>query len=246
MFRRAMLLMLCVIQFGDVASAKNSGFKLNLDLNYRPGLSNMHFIAFPYFYFPDGDTSNHNQAAADVCFDLNGGPGDDVVESIRRFNNSSDTFTNKDCISPVPGFPIEKGIGYAVIPNSAISNPTTVVIVGSHDDEYASNKSSGTTKTIPLTYRPGLSNLHWLSVPYHWQPDPISPTNNVRSLCVIANGGFGNALVVGIRRFNPSSDTFSHAGCSITPGWEVRAGQSLAFIPNQSAPQPVNISFPVY
>ena len=42
-----------------------------------------------------------------------------------RFNASSDTFTEHSR-GPVSGFPIEKGIGYAIVPVATITNPTTI------------------------------------------------------------------------------------------------------------------------
>lgn len=152
------------------ALASNTGFKLNYTLHKKG--SNNNWTSVPYFYYPNGNVGDP-QNAADFCKDIN--EGDFVnkpVGSVVAWNAAGDSPVSFACGGSFNPFAMVPGQAYSLKPKN---DNTVVNLVGSHDDQYATNKGSATPSFVTL-HKKG-SNNNWISIPYH------IISNNALELC---------------------------------------------------------------
>jgi hypothetical protein len=237
--RKAIAVSAGLVLVASVSLASNTGFKLNYPLVFNPGsFSNLNWMSFPYFYFPNGNVGATPQNANDMCFDANGAPPPDEssLRAVQEFNTATDTYRIKNCSSLLKVFDIATGKGYAGVPTKA---GVTWAVVGSHDDDYAGNKLA--TKSYPLVFNPGsFSNLNWMSVPYH------SIADNANDLCTEVNSAPppDASSLTAVQEFNTATDTYRIKNCSsLLKVFDLVPGKGYAFVPTKAA---VTVQLDVY
>jgi hypothetical protein len=120
--KRTFAVALGLLLVAGAAAASNTGFKLNFPLDFTPGLTNSNIVAFPFFYFPNGDVGDPTQDSLDLCFDMNNGVkgAADQVVSVTRFDAGTGSPTTQDCLdTSFPQFPVTPGEGYIYTPAGA-------------------------------------------------------------------------------------------------------------------------------
>lgn len=226
--RKAFALAFALVLVGSAALASNTGFKLNYNLVFNTGKSNVNWIAPPYFFYPSGNVGETPQSALNWCYDIHGVIGSSAkVVTINRWNVLTETFLSKPCKNTLTVFNLEPGIAYGLVPNGA---GQVVDIVGSHDDDFAPNKNP-TFKTVPVLFAPGKASLNWISVPYH------SKSDNALDLCFEVNGASGSsAKIVTINKWNVATETFLSKPCKNTLAvFNLVPGEGYGFVPNGGA-----------
>jgi len=216
------------------ALASNMGFKKTFQYTKNVPTSNVHWISLPFFYNPTPSgvganaTWNPTTDAEDLGNDLGGTAAGLLL--IQRFNPNTGSLENWQVGSPSSTalFSIDKGVGYGVKYNGATMPATTnAVVVGSHDNAFTKTYPSGTP----------ISNVHWVSIPYHFKATPAGVGANATWNGITDAEDWGQQLggtskVLLVQRFNPSTGSLENwqvGSPSSTALFQIDIGSAYAF-----------------
>lgn len=232
--KKSALLAMGAMLVGGAASASNTGFKLNFPLAFiSPTQPALNWMAYPTFYYPNGDTTATTQNSVDLCRDLNDFATTPAkVASVQIWQPLNGRAVAQACTNPKAAFTLTPGEGYAVVPLTA---NVVVNVVGSANDEYAPNK--GGTLRYPLQFQLGIITLNWVSVPYH------SIADNSVDLCREWNLQTGDKIS-SVQIWQPTNGRAVAQACSTQKlAFVITPGEAYAAVPNAAG---ANIGFDSY
>jgi len=219
------------------ALASNTGFKLNYPLQFQAGnASNLNWISFPLYYYPNGNVASTLETSVDLCNDLNdfstANPPPKVL-TMTQWVPGAQIAKTQGCGTLKVAFNLTPGEAYAATPPAA---GQVVNIVGSMNDAYAPNKAGASR--IPLVYVPGnASNLNWTSLPYH------STADNAIDLCTQWQAHSGNKIAT-VTQWVTTQQIAKTQGCGSPKNvFNVTPGEAYAISPNATG---ALIGFDVY
>ena len=130
--RKSSALALSLALFAGPALASNTGFKLNFTLQ-RPNMkvSGNNWVSFPYFYYPNGNVGE-GENARDVCWDLNEGDplNTPKVTQVIRWDPVADKPLPYSCSSTAAlgNFDLIPGRGVSMKPNPGTSPQVSIKV----------------------------------------------------------------------------------------------------------------------
>lgn len=183
--------------------------KSALSCAFAPGQENLYWISIPYLSgIPD---------AQSLVNDLNRGPMPGPVRRIARFNPTAQSLQTLDYDMGAwvgENFPVVAGEAYAVTLQSSLSQ----AVVGAHNPALGFN----------LSFRTGMSNIHWIGLPYH------ADYADAQALLDHLNGAASPTAVSKLVRFDPATGAplgyRYFAGQWLGPNFPILPGQGYGIV----------------